>query len=173
MTLHQPLSAPVFQRSAPAVVPFTPTQTRAEERRTPPAPPASPEPERESQRRPRRLNAPVAWLLAAAIPSVIVISLAVEPAPDGPQPVAPLWANLLGNATAVAALVAIGGLIAVQRFGVWLAGISGLGLVTMAATCPLSGHHLTGSFLYIQLGISAALVAASALVLARYRAPTG
>jgi hypothetical protein len=169
MTAHQPGRATFLQRSASTTIPFR-APPRAEARNvahhTPPPTP----PERNEYRSTgsvrRPLTRAIAWGLAAAIPAVIVIGTVVEPVPNGPEPVLPLWVDLLGFATILAALASLVALVAVQRAGVWLAAATSGGLLALTVTCPMSGHHVTGSYTYVQFGLSSALLATSALVLA-------
>jgi hypothetical protein len=114
----------------------------------------------------RPLSRRVAWAIAAAIPTVIIIGTAVEPAANGPEPTAPLWADLLAGSTALVALWAVVALIAVHRSGLLLAAVTGAGLLTLAVTCPMSGHHVVGTYTYVQSALSGALLAGSLLILA-------
>jgi hypothetical protein len=169
MTAHQPLRATLLQRSASTTVPFR-APPRPEARNAAHHTPTPPPPEMNEPRSPgsvrRPLTRAIAWGLAAAIPTVIVIGTVVEPIPNGPEPVLPLWVDLLGFATILAALASLVALVAVQRAGVWLAAATSGGLLALTVTCPMSGHHLTGSHTYVQFGLSSALLATSALVLA-------
>jgi peptidoglycan/LPS O-acetylase OafA/YrhL len=114
----------------------------------------------------RPLSRRVAWAMAAAIPTVVLIGVAVEPAANGPEPTAPLWADLLAGTTALVALWAVVALTAVHRSGVLLAAVTGAGLLTLAVTCPMSGHHVIGTYTYVQSALFGGLLAGSLLVLA-------
>jgi hypothetical protein len=100
---------------------------------------------------------------------VLVIGIAVEPSPNGPQPVAPLWANMIAYATAMASLLAIFALLVGHRWGSRLAIVTAVGLLTLSATCPLSGHHIMGWYTYVQLVLSAGLLVAASAVAGAHR----
>jgi hypothetical protein len=107
------------------------------------------------------------WL-AGAITAVLVIGFAVEPDPNDPEPVAPLWADVIAYGTVMASFLAIFVLLVGGRWGPRLAVATAVGLLTLSATCPLSGHHTMGWYTYVQLVLYAGLlVAASAVAGAR------
>jgi hypothetical protein len=107
----------------------------------------------------------VSWSLAAAVLIVLVVIAAVEPTPNGPEPVAPLWLDAIAFATIMAALGAVVALVAVSWAGVWLAATTGAGLFVLTLLCPMSGHHVVGGYTYVQYALSGGLLLASALVL--------
>jgi hypothetical protein len=115
----------------------------------------------------------LAWSLAAAIIVVIGIGLAIEPAPDGPEPIGPVWLDVLAVVAFVTPLFAIIALIAVQWSGVWLTLLTGAGLFLLAVLCPVSGHHVPGPHIYAQLALFGGLAVASSYVLRRRRPPGG
>lgn len=164
-------------RKPPAL---SPTGTRPAGRVTPPeltAPvrwPGAPSDHGGSQDRGRKpLTRALAWSLAAAIVVVIGIGLAIEPAPDGPEPIGPVWLDVLAVVAFVTPLFAIIALIAVQWSGVWLALLTGAGLFLLAVLCPVSGHHVPGPHIYAQLALFGGLAGASSYVLWRRRPPDG
>jgi hypothetical protein len=98
----------------------------------------------------------------------VVISVAVQPPANGPEPTGPVWLDLLALATILTALTAIIALTVVERFGVWLTAATGAGLFTLTLLCPVSGHHVPGSYTYVQFALSGGLLVASALILRMY-----
>lgn len=111
------------------------------------------------------LGPAVSWSLATAVLTVLVVSAAVEPIPNGPEPVAPVWLDAIAFATITAALGAVVALVAVTRAGVWLAATTGAGLIVLTLLCPISGHHVVGGHTYVQYALSGGLLLACALVL--------
>jgi hypothetical protein len=93
------------------------------------------------------------------------VGAAVEPAANGPEPVAPLWLDAIAFATVMVALAAVMALVAVSRVGVRLAAVTGAGLFVLTLLCPMSGHHVAGVHTYVQFAFSGALLLASALIL--------
>jgi hypothetical protein len=108
------------------------------------------------------------WL-AGAIITVLAIGIAVEPRPNGPQPVAPLWADVIAYATVMASFLAIFALLVGNQWGSRLAIVTAVGLLTLSATCPLSGHHIMGWYTYVQLVLSAGLLVAASTVAGAHR----
>lgn len=108
------------------------------------------------------------WL-AGAIIAVLVIGRAVEPSPNGPEPVAPLWADMIAYGTVMASFLAIFALLVGSRWGPRLAVATAVGLLTLSATCPVSGHHTMGWYTYVQLVLSASLLVAASAVAGAHR----
>jgi hypothetical protein len=100
---------------------------------------------------------------------VLVIGIAVQPRPNGPEPVAPLWADLIAYATVLASFLAIFALLVGNQWGSRLAIATAVGLLTLSATCPLSGHHVMGWYTYVQLVLSAGLLVAASAVAGAHR----
>ena len=96
----------------------------------------------------------------------------VEPEANGPEPTAPLWLDALAMTTLMAAVLAVALLVAVQWSGVWIAAFSSAGMVLLTALCPVSGHHVAGTYTYVQFALFGTITAASLLVLLRCRPPT-
>jgi hypothetical protein len=134
--------------------------------------PASPPGERRRRGSGRWQFTPAkSWSLAAAIPIALAIAVAVEPEANGPEPIAPIWLDALAVLTMMAAVLAVGLLVAVEWSGVWIATFSSAGMVLLTALCPVSGHHVSGTYTYVQFAVFGALTAASLLVLLRCRPP--
>lgn len=131
---------------------------------------ADPDPAVETTSSPVRRRRPaLSWMtagrwLALAIIAVLVIGMAVEPSPNGSEPVAPLWVDVIANTTVVAIYLAIFALAVGLRWGPPMAVATAAGLLILAATCPLSGHHTVGWYTYVQLVLSAALLVAATAV---------
>ena len=165
MTPPAPLPASLLRRSAGPPVVFRPTP--GPDVRTPtPQLPASKPPVGFPRRASRPLTRTAAWWLAASIPTVIAFATIIEPPPNGPEPVTPMWVNMLAGVTVLAALTAVVALVAVRRVGVYLAALTAAGLLALTVTCPMSEHHVVGPYTYVQLALSAGLLVASALMLA-------
>ena len=124
-------------------------------------------------RRPRRvrtaLSVHTARMAALLMVAGFVIGAGLEPAPTGPAPVLPFWADALGNATLVVLLGSWAALAAGRRSGLWLGVVAGAGLVTETALCPALDHHLIAGWWWAQLGISLGITAVNAALLARTR----
>lgn len=102
----------------------------------------------------------------------MAIGMAVEPAANGPEPVGPVWLDAIAGVTVMVALFAVVALVAVQWVGVWLTAITGVGMFLLTLLCPVSGHHVAGSYTYVQFALSGGLIVASGLVLAHCRPPS-
>jgi hypothetical protein len=164
-------SGVLLRRSSGPAVPPTSTPTPPRDvTHAAPTPPSRRD--RGDRRTPFTLTPAISWSLAGAILVVFAVSIAVEPAANGPEPVAPVWLDLLAVATILAALGAIIGLTAVERFGIWLAAATGAGLVVLTVLCPVSGHHVPGSHTYVQFALAGGLLAASTLILRMCGPPT-
>ncbi|HEX6326561.1 MAG TPA: hypothetical protein VFZ72_08310 [Jiangellaceae bacterium] len=136
--------------------------------------PASPPDERRPRGTDRWQFTPAkSWSLAAAVPVALAIAVVVEPEANGPEPIAPIWLDTLAVLTLMAAVLAVGLLVAVEWSGVWIATFSNAGMVLLTALCPVSGHHVSGTYTYVQFAVFGALTAASLLVLIRCRPPAG
>ena len=88
--------------------------------------------------------------------------------PDGPDPDPPLWTLPINLLSLVAIVVACVALFRGSRRAPELGILAGLGMVAETVTCPVTGHHLLGSFVWTQTGLSAfVLLASTALVATR------
>ncbi len=122
------------------------------------------------RRRPRSILTPNAGRLALLLTVVgYLAATAVEPAPTGPQPVLPFWANALGYATLVVLLASWAALAGGRRSGLWLGAIAGGGLVGQVALCPALEHHLIAGWWWAQLAVFAGITALNVALLARTR----
>ena len=99
-----------------------------------------------------------------------VAGAAVEPAPNGPDPVLPFWADALYTATLVALLGCWAALAAGRRAGLWLGAVAGGGLVAMTVACPAVDHHTIAGWWWAQLAVSASIAVLTLGLLAGTRA---
>jgi hypothetical protein len=113
--------------------------------------------------------------MAVLIAVAFVTCLAVEPEPNGPHPEPPLW-TLPIDLTLLAVIVA--GCVALWRGSprahTWAIGAA-TALVFGTVLCPGLGHHVVGWYTWVQAGVSATALLASAVLPAvvRRRLRTG
>ncbi len=148
--VRAPEPAGLAEPAQPAGAPATAVRTRA--RRQRPA-----------------LSPLVARLAGLGIMGSFVVVVAVEPLPNGPQPVLPFWVNAISTATLVALLGCWLVLAAGRRSGLRLGAVGGAGLVTQTALCPALDHHLIAAWWWAQLGVGVAITALCAGLLAATR----
>lgn len=108
---------------------------------------------------PTGLAVTVGAMWVAAIP----LSIAIEPAPDDPDVALPWYGALLVYAFLSSLLLAAAGLFARQRAGLVASLVAGSVFLVNAVACPVSGHHVYGTWWLGQLAIGLALVAVSAV----------
>jgi hypothetical protein len=113
------------------------------------------------------LSARVARLTAAVMFTGFVAGMAVEPAPDGPDPVLPSWAMAVGLATMVVLLASWGSLAAGRRSGLWLGALAGAGLTAQTLLCPAMDPHAIAGWWWAQLGVGLGMTALTVGLLAR------
>lgn len=121
--------------------------------------------ERPSTRRRPALSPRAVQLTGAATLLGYLAAVAVEPAPNGPQPVLPWWADAIGTATIVLLLASWLAMAAGRRSGLRLAAIAGTGLITQSALCPAVDHHLIAGWWWTQLGLTIAITVLATAVL--------
>ncbi len=102
---------------------------------------------------------PRLWALVMVVG--FITAGAIEPVPDGPDPVVPAWINAVGNVTLLILLAAVVTLLAGRRAGYGLATYASAGLVLLSALCPTSGHHVLAPWWFGQLAITVGLFAGS------------
>jgi hypothetical protein len=102
-----------------------------------------------------------------------VLAGVIQPAPDGPAPVAASWLDLVMLGAEVAFLVSLGQLIAGRRTGLQTGLVAGTGLLALTAACPATGHHAIAAWWWVQLGVSAFIALTSLGLLARTRPSDG
>jgi hypothetical protein len=141
-----------------------------------PAPePASPasvasQPERAGARPPHRtpgLGRVGRQVLAIAFAAAWITCPVIEPVPDGPEQDYPLWllpVDIAALVSIVAAVVALWrGSRRAGAFGV----AAGVLMAVETIICPGIGHHLMGSFLWVQAGLSLFVLLTSAALVVR------
>ena len=109
-------------------------------------------------------------LFGAAMIALYALGVAVQPAPNGPQPVAPWWADALSTVVFFGLLTVFAGSIAGRRWSLWTGLVTGAGLLAMSASCPLEGHHEIAAWWFVQMAVAAAMTVLPATLLRRTQA---
>ena len=109
-------------------------------------------------------------LLGAAMVALFVLSVVIEPAADGPQPVLSLAEEIIATVMTLLMVGALAGFLRGRRWALGPAlGLGGL-LAVSVALCPTTGHHQLAGWWFGQVVIGAAMVALPAAALLRTRA---
>lgn len=119
-----------------------------------------------------RLTIPWAVALGLGWPLVVAVSTALEPVPAEPEAAPPPVVELaaLGLLAALLTTVIAAGL---RHRAAPVAGVAaGVGFLTFAVLCPVTGHHAFGLWWVAEIGLVTAMLAASLAALGR-RARTG
>lgn len=121
---------------------------------------------------PRRRVRPVLSIRGLRIFGVVMLTLytlgaAVQPSPDGPDPVAPWWDTLLVNAIFFGLVALVVGAVVGRRWPLPVGVGVGATLVFGTLTCPLQGHHQIGAWWFIQLVTYVAMTVLPAVLLRR------
>jgi len=140
---------------APAAQPPTPAPASAPQRREP------------RQHTARLLTDTGVRVFTAVMIGLFTLGVAVQPAPDGPEPSAPLYADLLNGVVSVGLLVLLAGGLLARRWSLTAGLVTGASLLTLSALCPASGHHAIAAWWFVQMGVGVAMTALPAAVLAR------
>jgi hypothetical protein len=109
-------------------------------------------------------------ILGAVLIGLFAIGVAVQPAPDGPQPVAPVWANVLNGIIEVGLLAILAGILTGRRWSVWAGLATGASLLVLSISCPIDGHHVIAAWWFVQMAVGIVMTALPAAVLRRTRA---
>ena len=187
----EPQSAQVGEKAPEAVqpVPPAPPVTRPAPARTSVIRPA---PERPSVTRPAPERLPVTQaaparppapprvrrvlstrgvrLFGAAMIALYALGVAVQPAPNGPQPVAPWWADALNTITFFGLLTVFAGSIVGRRWSLWTGLVTGGSLLALSASCPAEGHHEIAAWWFVQMAVAVAMTVLPATLLRRTQA---
>lgn len=95
--------------------------------------------------------------IGAAMVVLFVVAVAVQPAPDGPDPYRPLWASALDTVSTFALLALFVGTLAARRWAVGAGMVAGAAGFALSVSCPLSGHHDYAPWWGVQLAALAAM----------------
>jgi len=111
----------------------------------------------------------IAWAAALGVgwPLVVAVSTALEPAAAEPEAAPPLVVELaaLGLLTALLTTVVAAGL---RHRAAPVAGVAaGVGFLTFAVLCPVTGHHALGLWWFAEIGLVAGMLAVSMAALGR------
>lgn len=110
-------------------------------------------------------------LLAIAFAAAWITCPIIEPVPDGPEPDYPLWLLPIDIAALVSIVAAVSAVWRGSRRAGTLGVTAGVLMAVETILCPGTGHHLMGSFLWVQAGLSLfVLLAGAALVVRPLRA---
>ena len=153
----RPVPAPPVTRAAPARPPAPVTQA------APVRPPAPP-------RVRQVLSTRGVRLFGAAMIALYALGVAVQPAPNGPQPVAPWWADALNTVAFFGLLTVFAGSITGRRWSLWTGLVTGASLLALSASCPLEGHHEIAAWWFVQMAVAAAMTVLPATLLRRTQA---
>jgi hypothetical protein len=106
----------------------------------------------------------------AAMIALYALGVAVQPTPDGPQPVAPWWGDALNTVAFFGLLTVFAGTIAGRRWSLWTGLVTGASLFALSASCPLEGHHEIAAWWFVQMAVAAAMTVLPAMLLRRTQA---
>jgi peptidoglycan/LPS O-acetylase OafA/YrhL len=106
-------------------------------------------------------------LFAVAMVALYIAAVAAQPAPDGPDPVAPWWDELIANGLLVGLLALVAGGVAGRRWTLLVGLAVGATLLVASATCPLEGHHEIAAWWFVQLAVGVAMTVLPAVLLRR------
>jgi hypothetical protein len=109
-------------------------------------------------------------LFGAAMIGLYALGVAVEPAPNGPQPVAPWWAEALSTVAFFGLLTVFAGSIAGRRWALWTGQVTGASLLALSASCPVEGHHEIAAWWFVQMAVAVAMTVLPATLLRRTQA---
>ena len=166
--------APPVTRPAPAPpvtrpAPVRPPGTRSAPVR-PPATQTAPVRPPDPPRVRRVLSARGVRLFGAAMIALYTLGVAVQPAPNGPEPIAPWWADVLSTVAFFGLLTVFAGAIAGRRWTLWTGLVTGASLFALSASCPAEGHHEIAAWWFVQMAVAVAMTVLPATLLRRTQA---
>ena len=109
-------------------------------------------------------------IYGATMLALFALGVAVLPSPDGPDPVAPWWDELIRTALLFGLLALFVGCVSGRR---WTLPVGlGIGATTLFAslTCPLEGHHEIAAWWFVQVAGAVAMTVLPATLLRRTQA---
>ena len=109
-------------------------------------------------------------LFGAAMIALYALGVAVQPAPNGPQPVAPWWADAINTVTFFGLLTVFAGSIVGRRWSLWTGLVTGGSLLALSASCPAEGHHEIAAWWFVQMAVAVAMTVLPATLLRRTQA---
>jgi hypothetical protein len=92
--------------------------------------------------------------LAAAFAVAWITCPLIEPTPNGPEPAYQLWLLPIHLAAVVTIVAAVAALSRGSRHAAPIGIAAGLLMCVETALCPGTGHHLMGTFIWVQTGLS-------------------
>jgi hypothetical protein len=128
--------------------------------------PAAPVAERE---RPV-LSARGVRIYGATMIALFALGVGVQPAPDGPDPVAPWWDQLISTAILFGLVALFVGCVSGRRWTLPVGLGVGATLLFGSLTCPLEGHHEIAAWWFVQMAVGAAMTVLPATLLRRTQA---
>ncbi|HVE29681.1 MAG TPA: hypothetical protein VNC80_06425 [Mycobacteriales bacterium] len=102
--------------------------------------------------------------------ALYALGVAVQPAPNGPQPVAPWWADALNTITFFGLLTVFAGSIVGRRWSLWTGLVTGGSLLALSASCPAEGHHEIAAWWFVQMAVAVVMTVLPATLLRRTQA---
>ena len=165
----EPQSAQAGEKAPGAVPPAAEPVTRPAPV-PPPVTQAAPEPPPAPPRVRRVLSTRGVRLFGAAMIALYALGVAVQPAPNGPEPVAPWWADVLNTVAFFGLLTVFAGAIAGRRWTLWTGQVTGASLLALSASCPIEGHHEIAAWWFVQMAVAAAMTVLPATLLRRTQA---
>lgn len=138
---------------------------------TAPAPRLPAAPIEPQQRRVRPvLSIPGVRTFGAIMFGLFALGIAVQPAPDGPDPVTPWWDELTVNVIFFGLIALFVGCAAGRRWALPVGlGVGGTFLFG-SLTCPLEGHHEIAAWWFVQMAVAVAMTVLPATLLRRTQA---
>ncbi|HEY7102067.1 MAG TPA: hypothetical protein VH573_10555 [Mycobacteriales bacterium] len=165
----EPQSAQAGEKAPEAVLPPVPPLTRPA-----PVPPpltrSAPEPSPAAPRVRRVLSTRGVRVFGAAMIALYALGVAAQPAPNGPQPVAPWWADALNTVAFFGLLTVFAGAVAGRRWTLWTGQVTGASLLALSASCPVEGHHEIAAWWFVQMAVAVAMTVLPAVLLRRTQA---
>jgi hypothetical protein len=165
----EPQSAQVGEKTPEAAAPVTPAPVVPAPVR-PPVTQAAPERPPAAPRVRRALSTRGVRLFGAAMIALYALGVGVQPAPNGPEPVAPWWADALSTVAFFGLLTVFAGAIAGRRWALWTGLVTGASLLALSASCPIEGHHEIAAWWFVQMAVAAAMTVLPATLLRRTQA---